>query len=332
MDPNETPKPLRLLQLPTDLQNDMVRNMDFLAVFHLSTFRAFRKTPNRRTYWTKICLKLQKESEKDYICVVQKETRDERILLDRNAVAREHRVGNKLFVEHSVTDLAKKIESDIEDPRERVLHHLLQTFQFKIKRLTCNRVIDEQNDSFLWNSIPMFDSVYLSKGLVILDEYITMKSEEIEIFLKMIKSAIYTLAVNVDDKNYKFQRALGCQFLDLRYCAGWFEIDNILARENNLMDIRLCKLSDSQTNCILKQWIDGNRSDLMFMKIYAEHAFSDAEVFKDIDSKAWEPSEKVEDPKLSGQTGKLACIKRKCDGRMATVWSYSKLLFFSIKI
>ncbi|PIC17570.1 hypothetical protein B9Z55_023768 [Caenorhabditis nigoni] len=171
MDPNETPKPLRLLQLPTDLQNDMVRNMDFLAVFHLSTFRAFRKSPNRRTYWTEIRLKLKKESETDYIRVVKNETLDERILLNRDAVAREHRVGDKLIVEHSVTDLAKKIKGKYEDPREHVLRHLLQVFQFKRKTLECKRVVHEQNDSFLWNIIPKFEFVYLSGGSIWLNEY-----------------------------------------------------------------------------------------------------------------------------------------------------------------
>ncbi|PIC17568.1 hypothetical protein B9Z55_023767 [Caenorhabditis nigoni] len=144
----------------------------------------------------------------------------------------------------------------------------------------------------------------------------------------MIKSASYTLAVNVDDKNYKFQRALGCKILNLHYRADWLEIDNILAREKNLFDISLYMLSDSQANGMLKQWINGNRSNVMFMKLYAEDTFSDAETFKDIVSKAWEPSEKDEGPEGSGETEKLACIRRKCDGQMAKVKIISNRLSF----
>ncbi|CAO4375489.1 unnamed protein product [Caenorhabditis nigoni] len=54
------------------------------------------------------------------------------------------------------------------------------------------------------------------------------------------------------------------------------------SRENNFSDINLCKLSDSQANSVLKQWIDGDRSNRMFMDLYAEHTFSEELTFKDI--------------------------------------------------
>ncbi|PIC17578.1 hypothetical protein B9Z55_023774 [Caenorhabditis nigoni] len=325
MDTNQRPKPLRLLELPTDLQHDIIRNMNFLAIFHLSTFRAFRRNAGKRRYWTELCLKLEKDSEKDCIDVLQNETRVERILLHNDAVASEHRAGDKLVVAHSVTDLAKKIKGKHEDPREHVLRHLLQVFHFKTKKLDCKRDINEQKDSFVWNSIPMFDMVYLSGGSFWSSDHINMASEEIEIFLRRIKSDYYGIAVSVDDKSYKCRRAFGTQCLRLQHTTNWLEIDNILARENNLMNIDLCKLSDSQANSMLKQWIYGNCGDFLVMMLNAEHTFSEAETFKDIDLKAWEPSEEDEDPKLLGQTGKLACIRRKCDGESMELFEYPLL-------
>ncbi|CAO4384978.1 unnamed protein product [Caenorhabditis nigoni] len=330
MDPNQEPNPVRprikILDFPRDLQDEIIQNMNFLELFGLSISRAFRRNVKRARYWTSLSLELHEDREKDFIEVLNNSTREEKILLHNAAVTREHLVHDKLVVEHSVRDLSEKIKSDIEDPRERVLHHLLETFQFKSKTLTCNRVIDEQNDSFLWNSIPKFDYVYLSRGCIFSDEYITMTPAEIELFFKKIRSSHYIVNTNVDDKNYKFQKAIGCQTLRLFFRSEWLELDNILTREENLYHIQLNKLSDGQANSLLKQWINGCRSNSLSMDLSAEHTFSDAETFKNIKLTAWKPIENDKDPYNLGVDGKIAYFRRKCDGKLASVENYSKSL------
>ncbi|PIC17579.1 hypothetical protein B9Z55_023775 [Caenorhabditis nigoni] len=332
MNPNQRPNPVRprigILGFPRDLQDEIIQNMNFLELFHLSVFRAFRRNVKSARHWSELSLELSEDCEKDCIYVLDNETKEEKILLHRSAVAREHLVNDKLVMEHSVTDLGEKIESEYKDPRERVLRLLLETFQFKTKTLKCRRAINEQNDSFLWNSIPMFEFVHLSRKPVWFDEDIAMTPEEIEIFFKRIKSDHFTLIVSVDDNNYKFQSAVGLQCLKLQCSSEWLELDNILSRESNLSNIELCKLSDSQVNRMLQQWINGEHNNLKFMTLYAEYKYSNAKAFKGIDTKAWEPSEDDKDQKPLGKNGKLACIRRKCDGKLAKVWDYSNVLLF----
>ncbi|CAO4384277.1 unnamed protein product [Caenorhabditis nigoni] len=250
---------------------------------NLSTCKRTQPFLRSARYLSELNIELKSDATKDCILIYENKISEEKIMLNLDAKPRKQETSDRKHIsEHSVVELVEHIECPYEDPRENLIHHMIQTFQFKTKKLTCKRKIDGSKDKYLLNIVENFDEVYVSNAGNI--DW-TPTSEDFKMFCKRVKDIDFCMTLREGGKNFKFDEALECEKLWIHDDSRWLDIDNLLARENKMTRLNLNNATEEDVNKILTQWINGNPTVLNSASLAVSNRTSDPVIFKDIAAK-----------------------------------------------
>ncbi|PIC17192.1 hypothetical protein B9Z55_023521 [Caenorhabditis nigoni] len=297
------PYKMKMFKYPALVRDEIIQNMDFADV-----------------YLPELNVDLNSDSTEDCILIYNNEISEEKIMLNPNAKPRKQEIsGRKHMSELSVVDLVKHIKRPYEDPRENLIHHLMQTFQFKKKKLRCYRKMDESNDKYLLNIMETFDKVYVSN---VGNRNWALTPEDFKVFCKRVKDIFFCLTLK--EKIFKFDKAFESEKLYSHCDSNWLDIENLLARENKMKHLQLTDVTEQDVNKILTQWINGTSAVLNSAWFYVLNGTSDLVIFKDIAAKKIDEKESKSDD--TDKKCKIFKIYRKCDGKEATVSFTNRLI------
>ncbi|UMM40579.1 hypothetical protein L5515_017149 [Caenorhabditis briggsae] len=290
---------------------------------NISTFKRTHPFLRSARYLTELNVELNSDCTKDCILIYNNESSEEKILLHLDVKPRKQETSDRKHIsELLVVDLVEHIKGLYEDPRERLIHHMMRTFQFENKKLRCNRKIDESKDEYLLNIMPTFDTVHVSNFG---NTNWTLTPDDFKVFCKRVKN-IYFL-VTLREKNIKFDEAFEFEKLCSHCSSNWLDIENLLARENKMTDLQLTNVTEEDVNKILTQWINGIPSALSAALLFVSNPTSDLVIFKDIAAKKIYEKESSDD---TDKKCKYFNIYRKCDGKEATVSLTNGLIALNI--
>ncbi|PIC36610.1 hypothetical protein B9Z55_015537 [Caenorhabditis nigoni] len=283
---NEPPKnrKFRLLKCPYALREEIIKNMEFMDAFHFSTLS---KRSKRLVHDAKLQTHLISFRfgflETDRIEVV---TKNGNFAIELPGPNDRTKIGPTSL---DGLKLASLINEPSDDYRKRLIAHLLFIFHFKwTKLLIEGRFLEPLTDFFLWDIRKTFDFLSFGRWSSIL-----ISSEDLKFLLENIKSNVFYLGVKIDDANFKYQKALEYETFSAFNGVKWLDTDGILQRNPKMKQLRLEGLEEKQINDLLKQWINGQVTDLHEQ---AKGVYDRQEI-----------------------KGQLMNIQRKIDGQLATV-------------
>ncbi|CAO4375383.1 unnamed protein product [Caenorhabditis nigoni] len=163
-----------------------------------------------------------------------------------------------------------------------------------------------------------FDRLVANDTIIGLFSLIRISSEVLKFILGTIKTNEYYLGISIIEANFKYRKALDCGKLLTYHSVQWLDTDGILQRN---LKMKKLHLHGKQINDLLKQWINGQVTDLESLIGYKRYNFP-ADVILD-GIVTMEPSITHQQAKevFSRQVvnGQLVNIQRKIDGQLATV-------------
>ncbi|CAO4383707.1 unnamed protein product [Caenorhabditis nigoni] len=306
---------MKLFKYPALVRDEIIQNMEFADVLTLSTIKRSQPLLKSARYMTELNVKLNEDDTDDSILIYKNETSEEKIMLHLDAKpGKQKRSDGKHISELLVVNLVKHIKGPYEDPRERLVQHLMKTFQFTKKTLECKRKIDESADQYVLNIMPKFDKVWLSNGYQF---NWTLTKEDIRVFCKRVKDISISLILREEENKFKFDEALECEKLWIHDDSDWLDIEKLLTRENKMKHLQLCNVTEEDVNNIFTQWINGPTSVLSSVWFSVKNPTSDIVILKDISAN--EITDLNSERDNTNKTSKRFKINRKCDGKLAMV-------------
>ncbi|CAO4375382.1 unnamed protein product [Caenorhabditis nigoni] len=293
-----------LLKCPFALREQIVRNMEFMDAFHFSTLS---KRSKRLVHDAKLraqSISFDMDISDDLIIVKTKDRQRLTISLS-NSTFPPKRDSNSL----DGLELANLINEPSEDYRKKLSAHLLFIFPFEETSVYIERRFEPLTDCFLWDAGMKFDLVSVGGNVLL-----SISSENLKFILETMKSKEYYLCTKIsDDSNFKYQKPLDCEELFVSHGRQWLDTDDFLKRNPKMKRLNLLHLRGEQINDLLKQWINGEVTDLETMTINNFKGYPDDVVFDGIVTMQTKLTKKLE------VAGRTVDIRRKTDGRLATV-------------
>ncbi|PIC36569.1 hypothetical protein B9Z55_015509 [Caenorhabditis nigoni] len=313
----ESPKNRKfgLLKCPYALREEIIRNMEFMDAFNFSTLskRSKRLVHDAKLRINSISFRFG-FLEKDKIGVVTKNGDFVIQLPGPNDI------GTKILPNlFDGRKLANLINEPSDDYRKRLIAHLLFIFHFKRTKLLVEGGFAEPlTEFFLWDVRKTFDFVSFGRFSSIL-----ISSEDLKFLLETIKSNGCYLGIKIDEANFKYRKALEYETFSAFNGVKWLDTDGILQRNPKMKTLHLEGLEGEQINDLLKQWINGQVTDLEYLRLLKRYDSRDpADVILD-GIVTLDPTITHEQAKgvYSRQEikGQLMNIQRKIDGQLATV-------------
>ncbi|PIC36607.1 hypothetical protein B9Z55_015535 [Caenorhabditis nigoni] len=303
-----------LLKCPYALREEIIRNMEFMDAFHFSTLS---KRSKRLVHDAKLQTHLISFRfgflETDRIEVV---TKNGNFAIELPGPNDRTKIGPTSL---DGLKLASLINEPSDDYRKRLIAHLLFIFHFKwTKLLIEGRFLEPLTELFLWDIRKTFDFLSFGRWSSIL-----ISSEDLKFLLENIKSNVFYLGIRIDDANLKYQKALEYETFSAFSSVQWLDTDGILQRNPKMKQLRLESLLGGQINNLLKQWINGQVTDLESLRVRKRYGSRHpADVILDgivttDPTITYEQAKGVYD--RQEVEGQLMNIRRKVDGQLATV-------------
>ncbi|PIC36638.1 hypothetical protein B9Z55_015561 [Caenorhabditis nigoni] len=274
---------------PFALREEIIRNMEFMDAFHFSTLSKRSKrmvhdaklpTHSISFYFSWLGDMISVETIKD----------GKRFAISLSDTSKR---------DPEITDgvkLASLINEPSDDYRKKLSAHLLSIFPFKETVVFIDREIEPLTEFFLWDVRKTFNFVTVGWGSPFF-----ISSEDLIFMLETIKSNRCNLGIKIDGANFKCRKALKFEQLSAFHSVQWLDTDDFLKRNPKMKHLHLEDLYGEQINDLLKQWINGQVTDLESLIALKRH-----EQAKQIYSRQ----------EVNGQ---LMNIQRKIDGQLATV-------------
>ncbi|PIC36633.1 hypothetical protein B9Z55_015558 [Caenorhabditis nigoni] len=308
----KTPK-FGLLKCPFALQEEVIRNMEFMDAFHFSTLsKRSKQMVHKAKYQTMfIAFRFEEDSRDDHIEMEIKDGENLKISLSDSNYSSE--------TDQKPLDgrkLASLIDGTSGDYRKKISAHLLFIFHSKCTNVYIDRNIEELGEIFQWDFKKTFDYVRLSAVGVL---YIT--PEALKSILNSLESKKFLLDFKMDDSTYKYRETLNCEILDVRDSIQWLEIDNFLERNPKMKILALQDLPGEQINNLLKQWINGKVVDMETWYLLKDDGYPDDVIFDGIVTMKTMLTEKQAFTIFVfwDAASTTVDIRRKVDGKLATV-------------
>ncbi|PIC36641.1 hypothetical protein B9Z55_015563 [Caenorhabditis nigoni] len=317
----KTPK-FGLLKCPFALREEVIRNMEFMDTFHFSTLsKRSKQMVHKAKYQTMfIAFRFEEDSRDDHIEMEIKHGEDDHIEMEIKH-AENLKISLSDSNDSSETDqkpldgrkLASLIDGTSGDYRKKLSAHLLFIFHFEVISVQIGRKIENVDDLFLWSIRKQFDSVGIMTQQEITPEYL-------QLVLNTAKAKEYYLDFKMDDLNFKYQLK-DCESLDASGSIQWLDMDGILQRNPQMKHIHLEELPGKHINDLLKQWINGQVTDLENLEFFNRRGYRDHVILDGIGTMK---TKLKEDQAIRifmywTNDGRKVDIQRKIDGKFATV-------------
>ncbi|PIC36662.1 hypothetical protein B9Z55_015577 [Caenorhabditis nigoni] len=308
---NEPPKNRKfgLLKCPFALREEVIRNMEFMDAFHFSTLskRSKRMVHDAKLPTHSITFYFSWLGDMISVETITDGKRFAISLSDTSKRDPEIVDGVKL---------ASLINEPSEDYRKKLSAHLLFIFPFKETVVFIDREIEPLTEFFLWDVRKTFYFVTVGWGSPLF-----ILSEDLIFILETIKSNRCNLGIKIDGANFKYRKPLECEQLSAFHSVQWLDTDGILQRNPKMKQLHLEDLYGEQINDLLKQWINGQVTDLEYLIGLKRYDYS-ADVILD-GIVTMDPTITLEQAKevfsREEVNGQLMNIQRKVDGQLATV-------------
>ncbi|PIC34045.1 hypothetical protein B9Z55_013815 [Caenorhabditis nigoni] len=331
---NETPKNRKfgLLKFPFALREEVIRNMEFMDAFNFSTLskRSKRLVLNAklRTHSITFCIDcllakdmIRVETIKDGKCAMISLADPNKPLKRRNPDVIDG------------VNLASLINEPSDDYRKKLSAYILSISHFNWTNVHIERdfanvhferdYVEPLTEFFLWDVRKKFDSIRVGRGSL------SMSSEVLKFLLETIKSNQYYLGIRIIEANFKYRKSLDCETLSALHSVQWLDTYGILQRNPKMKKLHLEGLEGEQINDLLKQWINGQVTDLESLIGYKRYNFPADDVLDGIVT--LDPTITHEQAKgvydRQEIIGQLVDIQRKVDGQLATVLLNEKECF-----
>ncbi|CAO4375378.1 unnamed protein product [Caenorhabditis nigoni] len=294
-----------LLKCPFLLREEIIRNMEFMDAFHFSTLskRSKRLVHDAKLPTHSITFYFSRLGD-----MISVETIKDEKSFAISLSARDPEITDGL-------KLASLINEPSDDYRKKLSAYLLSIFPFKETNVFIDREIEPLTESFLWDVRKTFNFVIVGWGSPLF-----ISSEDLILLLETIKSNRCYLGIKIDGANFKYRKPLEFEQLSAFHSIQWLDTDGFLQRNPKMKQLHLEDLYGEQINDLLKQWINGQVTDLESLSVYKRYDYR-ADVILDgivtMDPTiTHEQAKKVYDRQVNGQ---LMNIQRKVDGQLATV-------------
>ncbi|PIC36595.1 hypothetical protein B9Z55_015527 [Caenorhabditis nigoni] len=213
--------------------------------------------------------------------------------------------------------LASLINEPSDDYRKKLIAHLLFIFHFKETKLHIEGCfVKPLTEFFLWDLRKTFDFFAFGSLTSVL-----ISSEDLKFLLENIRSNGCYLGIRIDDANFKYRKALEYETFSAFNGVKWLDTDGILQRNPKMKQLCLEGLEEKQINDLLKQWINGQVTDLESLRVhtwkhYRADVILDGIVTMDPTITHEQAKGVYDRQEIKGQ---LLNIQRKVDGQLATV-------------
>ncbi|PIC36619.1 hypothetical protein B9Z55_015544 [Caenorhabditis nigoni] len=254
----EPPKPPKfgLLKFPFPLREQVIRNMEFMDVFHFSTLSKRSKNMVRSAKYQTYRINFDfddDDSSMDHVEVDFNEGREDFKISLSDSEDPSKRNPYRL----DGLELANLIDEPSDDYRKKMSSHILFIHHSKWTSVRFGRNFEHVNDLYLWDVTKQFDSVILSG-----DDKLHITPKYLQSILNSTKAKKYTLDFKIEDINFEYQEPLDCEQLIVVGTIQWLDTDNFLKRNPNLKLLQGKHLPGEKINDLLKQWINGEAVDL----------------------------------------------------------------------
>ncbi|PIC36639.1 hypothetical protein B9Z55_015562 [Caenorhabditis nigoni] len=294
---NETPKNRKfgLLKCPFPLREQVIRNMEFMDAFHFSTLSKRSKQMVRSARYQTVCttFSFEEDSSMDHIEI--ETSKSERLKISLSNLNDLPKRNQNSF---DGLKLASLINEPSDDYRRKLSAHLLFIFDFEEVSVHIERNIEH---------------AYVASTAYITPEYL-------QFVLNATKAKEYYMDFKMDDLNFKYQLN-DCEFLDVSGSVQWLDTDGILQRNPQMEHLHLEELQGGQINGLLKQWINGQVTDLESLAFFNWDGYPNEVI---LDGIVTMETKLTEDQAIIiflywNNDGRTVDIQRKIDGQIATV-------------